>query len=47
MKNTTHDSDLIGHDLEEICEDSDIGSILDGSTMTKEVELVEEAPQSH
>ena len=37
IKNTTYDSDLIGHDLEEINEDSDIQSILDGKNTSIEI----------
>lgn len=44
IKNTTYDSDLIGHDLEEICEDSDIQSILDFHSSTRDIVNPEKKP---
>ena len=37
IKSTTYDSELIGHELEEINEDSDIQSILDGKNTSIEI----------
>ena len=46
IKNTTYDSELIGHDLEQIIEDSDIQSILDGHNSSIEIVNPEQKGQT-